>query len=69
MIIRALTFILSGATIAAVISTLLLQNYARISCHWKWSNHDSFVRMVVMADPQMEGDAKIARLGKRGTIG
>ncbi|KAI9242498.1 MAG: hypothetical protein BYD32DRAFT_208943 [Podila humilis] len=68
MIIRALTFILSGATIAAVISTLLLQNYARISCHWKWSNHDSFVRMVVMADPQMEGDAKIARLGKRAHI-
>ncbi|KAG0036294.1 hypothetical protein BGZ82_004419 [Podila clonocystis] len=68
MIIRALTFILSGATIAAVISTLLLHNYARISCHWKWPNHDSIVRMVVMADPQMEGDAKIARLGKRAHI-
>ncbi|KAG0343690.1 hypothetical protein BG004_005072, partial [Podila humilis] len=68
MIVRTLTVILLTATLAAVVSTLALLNYARISCHWKWPSQDSFVRMVVMADPQMEGDAKIKRLGKRAHV-
>ncbi|KAG0335756.1 hypothetical protein BG000_007257 [Podila horticola] len=46
MIIRALTFILSGATIAAVISTLLLHNYARISSHIDLAFNDAYMHHV-----------------------
>ena len=65
MIIRTLLLTL---TVVAAVATLLLHNSARITCHWRWQGPDDVVRMVVIADPQMEGDAKIARLGKRGTI-
>jgi hypothetical protein len=67
MIARPLLIIFWVVTGIAMTGTLLFQNYARITCHWKWSSQESFLRMVVFADPQMEGDAKIARLGKRGT--
>ncbi|KAG0044752.1 hypothetical protein BGZ83_009974 [Gryganskiella cystojenkinii] len=66
MIIRTLLGPLRILTVAAVVATLLLHNYARITCRWKWQKPD--LRMVVIADPQMEGDAKIARLGKRAIV-
>lgn len=66
MIVRTLLALLRTLTIVAVLVSFLIHNYARISCHWHWRKPESFLRMVVIADPQMEGDAKIARLGKRG---
>ena len=67
MIVRTLLALLRTLSIVAVLASLLIHNYARISCHWHWRRPESFLRMVVIADPQMEGDAKIARLGKRGS--
>jgi hypothetical protein len=66
MLARAIRIVLWALTVAAILATFLLQNYARISCHWRWTSKDTFLRMVVFADPQMEGDSKIERLGKRG---
>jgi hypothetical protein len=63
---RALLFVLWTLTGAALLSTFLLHNYALITCRWRWTPRDSFLRMTVFADPQMEGDSKIQRLGKRG---
>ncbi|KAG0235044.1 hypothetical protein BGW41_000936 [Actinomortierella wolfii] len=71
MILRMVRTLLAGLTLFALIATTLLYNYARLSCRWKWpasTSDASFVRMVVMADPQMEGDAKIRRLGKRAIV-
>ncbi|CAO3563031.1 unnamed protein product [Mortierella alpina] len=68
MLARPLQIILWTATAAAIFSTLALYNHARITCPWHWSSSDSFLRMVVFADPQMEGNAKIARLGKRAIV-
>ncbi|GJJ72635.1 ethanolamine phosphate phosphodiesterase [Entomortierella parvispora] len=68
MIIHTLLALLRTLTVIAVLASLLLYNYARISCHWHWRKSESFLRMVVIADPQMEGDAKIARLGKRAVV-
>ncbi|KAG9072157.1 hypothetical protein KI688_006381 [Linnemannia hyalina] len=65
MLARILLGILYTATGLAIIGTIVLHNYARITCHWNWDSKESFMRMVVFADPQMEGDAKIRRLGKR----
>ncbi|KAG0278091.1 hypothetical protein BGZ97_009787, partial [Linnemannia gamsii] len=65
MLPRLLLGILYTATGLAIVGTLVLHNHARITCHWNWDSKDSFMRMVVFADPQMEGDAKIRRLGKR----
>ncbi|KAG0217239.1 hypothetical protein BGX33_011117 [Mortierella sp. NVP41] len=68
MLGRILLGILWTATGVAIVGTLVLQNHARISCRWNWDSKDSFMRMVVFADPQMEGDAKIRRLGKRAHV-
>ncbi|KAF9430898.1 hypothetical protein BGZ94_002396 [Podila epigama] len=68
MLAKGFNIALTVVTALAIFTTLLLHNYARIGCRWQWPSQDSFVRMVVMADPQMEGDAKIARLGKRAHI-
>ncbi|KAG0283995.1 hypothetical protein BGZ98_006078, partial [Dissophora globulifera] len=68
MIPRALFRLLQVLTGVAVVCTVVLQNYARLSCHWQWRTQDAFLRMAVFADPQMEGDAKIARLGKRALV-
>ncbi|KAF9542545.1 hypothetical protein EC957_001838 [Mortierella hygrophila] len=68
MLARILLGILYTATGLAIIGTIVLHNYARITCHWNWDSKDSFMRMVVFADPQMEGDAKIRRLGKRAHV-
>lgn len=65
---RALLLVLWTLTGAAVLSTFLLHNYARITCRWRWTPRDSFLRMTVFADPQMEGDSKIRRLGKRAVV-
>ncbi|KAF9273757.1 hypothetical protein BGZ68_001238 [Mortierella alpina] len=68
MLARPLQIILWVATGVSIVCTLALYNHARITCLWKWSTPESFLRMVVFADPQMEGDAKIARLGKRAIV-
>ncbi|KAF9155063.1 hypothetical protein BG015_011201 [Linnemannia schmuckeri] len=68
MLARIILGILYTATGLAIIGTIVLQNHARIACHWNWDSKDSFMRMVVFADPQMEGDAKIRRLGKRAHV-
>ncbi|KAG0269442.1 hypothetical protein BGZ95_002074 [Linnemannia exigua] len=68
MLTRILLGILYTATGIAILGTVVLHNHARITCHWNWESTDSFMRMVVFADPQMEGDAKIRRLGKRAHV-
>ncbi|KAF9904151.1 hypothetical protein EC991_002986 [Linnemannia zychae] len=68
MLTRILLGILYTATGISILATLTLHNHARITCHWNWESSDSFMRMVVFADPQMEGDAKIRRLGKRAHV-
>ena len=68
MLARILLGILYTATGLAIVGTIVLHNHARITCHWNWDSKESFMRMVVFADPQMEGDAKIRRLGKRGNL-
>ncbi|KAF9143411.1 hypothetical protein BGX30_000477 [Mortierella sp. GBA39] len=68
MLARILLGILYTATGLAIIGTIVLHNNARITCHWNWDSKESFMRMVVFADPQMEGDAKIRRLGKRAHV-
>ncbi|KAF8942130.1 hypothetical protein BGZ47_006805 [Haplosporangium gracile] len=68
MLVRIVLGILYTATGLAIFGTIVLQSHARITCHWNWDSKDSFMRMVVFADPQMEGDAKIRRLGKRAHV-
>ncbi|KAF9298440.1 hypothetical protein BGZ88_006727 [Linnemannia elongata] len=68
MLARILLGILYTATGLAIIGTIVLHNHARLTCHWNWDSKESFMRMVVFADPQMEGDAKIRRLGKRAHV-
>ncbi|PKY49471.1 hypothetical protein RhiirA4_405483 [Rhizophagus irregularis] len=60
-----LSILHQSLTITALGATLYLYYYTAF-CGWKWK--DAETRVLFLADPQIEGDAKIFRQGKRGEI-
>ncbi|KAG9296874.1 hypothetical protein G9A89_006829 [Geosiphon pyriformis] len=62
---RLILQILLSSTFTALGTTLYLFYYT-IFCQWKWPDSDA--RILLLADPQIEGDAKIFRQGIRGEI-
>ncbi|KAL1922263.1 uncharacterized protein VTP21DRAFT_9802 [Calcarisporiella thermophila] len=58
-----LLLVLLGIISGVILS--YLYNYT-LFCGWKWK--DTGFRLVLLADPQMEGDAKIYRQGMRGRL-
>ncbi|CAG8577498.1 14779_t:CDS:2 [Acaulospora morrowiae] len=61
---QLLSTLFRSLTLSALGATLYLYYYTAF-CRWKWE--DSEARILFLADPQIEGDAKIERQGKRGT--
>ncbi|RIA96101.1 hypothetical protein C1645_420212 [Glomus cerebriforme] len=62
---RFLSILHQSLTITALGATLYLYYYT-VFCGWNW--RDAEARILFLADPQIEGDAKIYRQGKRGEI-
>lgn len=62
---RFLSILHQSLTITALGASLYLYYYTAF-CGWKWK--DAEAKILFLADPQIEGDAKILRQGKRGEI-
>ncbi|CAG8556449.1 10792_t:CDS:2 [Ambispora gerdemannii] len=57
--------LLQSLTVIGLGATLYLYYYT-LFCHWQWT--DAEIRILFLADPQIEGDAKIVKQGIRGEI-
>ncbi|KAF0470279.1 hypothetical protein F8M41_025417 [Gigaspora margarita] len=62
---RVLSILFHSLTLTALGASLYIYYYTAF-CGWKWK--DSGTRILFLADPQIEGDAKIEREGIRGEI-
>ncbi|CAG8761670.1 11844_t:CDS:2, partial [Gigaspora margarita] len=60
---RVLSILFHSLTLTALGASLYIYYYTAF-CGWKWK--DSGTRILFLADPQIEGDAKIEREGIRG---
>ncbi|CAG8468471.1 13647_t:CDS:2 [Dentiscutata erythropus] len=60
---RVLSIFFRSLTLTALGASLYIYYYTAF-CGWKWK--DSETRILFLADPQIEGDAKIEREGIRG---